>query len=181
MYRPFQTVANPTDRACLLRRRRYGVIEMQEGRLVGIHLRPWPKLISLPEVWWLGGWSHSHLQGDRCWLFYNQPWPCPNFLAVPYIVAGRRGSLASLHGATLVLDEIARIKRTDAIVCDVSNSRISDRLLRRWGWERHVPHSRRRHFIKRFYGEYRDTAAALVRYVAGRTTAAPEIASAVPT
>jgi hypothetical protein len=67
----------------------------------------------------------------------------------------------------LVLDEIARIKQTDAIVCDVRNARISDRLLRRWGWESHVPQSRRRHFIKRFYGEYPDTRSELTRYAAG--------------
>ena len=56
--------------------------------------------------------------------------------------------------ALLVLDEIAKLKRTDAIVCEVSNWRISDRLLTRWGWESHLGESRRRHFIKRFYGDY---------------------------
>jgi hypothetical protein len=181
MFRPFQTVINPNDNACLLRQRRYGVIEMHEARLVGIHLRPWPKMISLPEVWWLGGWSHSRLQGDRCWLYYNQPWSCPNFLAIPYVVSGRCGSLASLHGATVVLDEIARIKQNDAIVCDVTNSRISDRLFQRWGWQRHVLHSRRCHYIKRFYGEYPDTAAAIARYVAVEQPAAPELAAAIVT
>ena len=53
-----------------------------------------------------------------------------------------------------MLDEIARIKGTDAIVAELSNLRISDRLARRWGWEPHVPSSRRRHYIKRFYGSY---------------------------
>jgi hypothetical protein len=52
------------------------------------------------------------------------------------------------------LDEIARIKGIDALVCEAWNLRLSDRLLRRCGWERHVLHSRRRHFIKRFYGRY---------------------------
>jgi hypothetical protein len=46
------------------------------------------------------------------------------------------------------------IKRSDALLCDVLNERISDRLLQRWGWERHVLDSPRRHHIKRFYGEY---------------------------
>jgi hypothetical protein len=59
-----------------------------------------------------------------------------------------------------VLQEIARIKRTDAIVCDVTSSRISDRLLARAGWERHCLASPRRHFIKRFYGEYPQPQAA---------------------
>ena len=160
MYPPFQTVTHPDQQAAILRDRRYGVIEMLDGHLAGIHLRPWPKIVSLPEVWWLGGWDHWRLQADRCWVYYNQPLSCPNFLALRYIVSGRQGSLASLHGALEVLDEIARIKCTDAIVCDVSNTRISDRLLRRWGWERHVLHSRRRHHIKRFYGEYPEPAGA---------------------
>jgi hypothetical protein len=154
MYRPFQTVTNLTEQAAVLRDRRYGVVEMSSGRLVGIHLRPWPKLISLAEVWCFGGSAHHRVRGDRCWLYYNQPLSCPNYLALPYVVSSREGSLASFRGALLVLDEIARIKRTDAIVCDVTNARISNRLMNRWGWERHVLHSPRRHYIKRFYGVY---------------------------
>jgi hypothetical protein len=43
---------------------------------------------------------------------------------------------------------------------DVSNLRISDRLLRRWGWEAHCPSRWHRHFIKRYYGTYPDPADA---------------------
>ena len=171
MYRPFQTVTDLVRQAEILRVRRYGVIEMSAGRLVGVHLRPWPKMISLPEVWWLGGWSHYRLQGDRCWLYYQQPHSCPDYLALPYVVSGSRGSLASFHGALEVLDEIARIKGSLAIVCDLTNTRISDRLLRRWGWDRHLLHSRRRHCIKRFYGDYPQPAAALARTAACGSTA----------
>jgi hypothetical protein len=53
-----------------------------------------------------------------------------------------------------VLDEIARIKRSDAILAHVSNPQISDRLMWRWGWERHLVQSSKRQFIKRFYGVY---------------------------
>jgi hypothetical protein len=166
MYPPFQTVNDLSGQRAVLRHRRYGVIEMHQGRLVGIHLRPWPKVISLPGVWWLGGWSHRRLREDRCWLYYNQPLRCPNYLALRYVVAGAAGTLASFHGGLVILDEIARIKAIDAIVCDASNSRLSDRLARRWGWERHLPDSRRRHFIKRFYGQYPDLAGQLPGYVA---------------
>jgi hypothetical protein len=55
-----------------------------------------------------------------------------------------------------MLDEIARIKGAHAIVCHVTNGRISDRLLRRWGWEAHCLNWKGRHFIKRFYGRYAD-------------------------
>ena len=48
----------------------------------------------------------------------------------------------------------ARIKRSDALLCDVASNRISDRLMRRWGWESHKPQRWHRNFIKRFYGQY---------------------------
>jgi len=154
MYRPFQTITDPSEQVGVLRDRRYGVVEMSAGRLIGVHLRPWPKIISLTEIWCVGRWAHRRLSGDRCWLYYNQPLSCSNYLALPYVVSSRDGSLASFHGALVVLDEIARIKQSDAILCDVTNGRISDRLMNRWGWDRHVLDSPRRHYIKRFYGMY---------------------------
>jgi hypothetical protein len=57
-------------------------------------------------------------------------------------------------GSMAVLDEIARIKRSDAILTDAANFRISDRFLRRQGWERHTKARYHRNYIKRFYGEY---------------------------
>jgi hypothetical protein len=48
-----------------------------------------------------------------------------------------------------VLDEVARIKNCDAIVCDASYYRISDRLLARWGWQAHKPQRWHRNYIKR--------------------------------
>ena len=137
-----------------LRRRRYGVIVAQAGKLSAVHLRPWAKMISLPEALWLGRWNHDRLQGNRCWLYYNQPLGHSNFLAVKYIVSSGDCTFATARAAVTVLEEIARIKQTDAALCDVTNHRISDRLLAREGWESHCPGSRRRHFIKRFYGTY---------------------------
>jgi hypothetical protein len=58
-----------------------------------------------------------------------------------------------------VLDEIARIKRSDAIMAHVTTSSVSDRLMRRWGWEPHLESTGQRHFIKRFYGVYPQTNA----------------------
>ena len=53
-----------------------------------------------------------------------------------------------------VLDQIAEIKHSDALLCEAFNQRISDRFLARMGWERHMESSSKRHFIKRFYGKY---------------------------
>ena len=63
---------------------------------------------------------------------------------------GRLSSLQTLA----ILDEIARLKQTDAIDCDAANLRISDRVLERFGWEPHRPSKWHRNFIKRFYGVY---------------------------
>jgi hypothetical protein len=145
-----------------IRSGRYGVIDVRDGKLFRVRLRPFPKIVSIAEVVFAGRGYHAHVGGDRCLLFYNQPRRFSNFIALKYIVSSRDTTLASAHGALVVLDEIARIKQTDALLCDVSNFRISDRLLQRWGWEPHRPSRWRRHHIKRFYGTYPDNAGSTV-------------------
>lgn len=152
----FQTINDLRSGAAALRGRSHGVIEMRDERLVGVHLRPFPRLVSVWEVRWRGSRFHSRQPGNACWLYFNQPWTCPGFLTLKYVVSTRDCTLRTFRGALIVLDEIARIKRAAATVCEASNLRISDRLLRRWGWEAHCPDSDRRHFIKRFYGEHPD-------------------------
>ena len=97
-----------------------------------------------------------HIRGhaDRCLLYYNQPRGFPNFLAIKYVISTHQTRMSTVFVALSVLDAIAQIKGTDALLCDVSNSRISDRLLSRQGWESHRPQRWHRNFIKRFYGEY---------------------------
>jgi hypothetical protein len=136
--------------ADLLRSRHYGVIEIRNGELERIVLRPWPKLVVMPEVWWLGGQYDAPDAGDRCRLYYNQPRHLPQFLALKYVLSSPHATFATVRRAAQTLDAIAAIKRSDAIVCEAMNLRISERLLHRWGWVRHCMHSRRRHYIKRF-------------------------------
>lgn len=155
---PWQSATDLQQDAALIRTRRYGVIEIEAGRLVRIVFRPWPKVISLPEVWWLGGRHHAQASGDRCRLYYNQPRRCPQFLSVMYVTSTRCATFATIRRAGQVLDEIARLKTSDALVCEASNVRISHRLLTRWGWERHCLDSPRRHYIKRFYGHWPELA-----------------------
>jgi hypothetical protein len=154
MWPLFHTVVDLREEADVLRRRPYGVIEMVNQRLAGIHLRPWPRVVSAAEVRWLGARFHQHRPGNRCLLYYNQPIGFRNFLTLKYVVSSRGATLRTFRGALVILDEIARLKQSDAALCEASNLRISDRLLNRWGWRRHVPDSDRRHFIKRFYGQY---------------------------
>lgn len=151
----WEVVHDLRDAAETLRRRPYGVIVMEKGRLAAIQLRPWPTLVSTGGVWGAGGLAQRSA-GDHCWLYYNQPCRHRRFLALKFIVSSRGASFATFRNALVVLDEIARIKGTNAIVAEIRNPRVSDRLLHRWGWAPHLESSRRRHFIKRFYGQYPD-------------------------
>ncbi len=150
----FETVHDFTSGRETLRAGRYGLIEMEAGRLLAIHLRPWPKLFSLAELWPLAFCYHARGKYDRCLLYYNQPRTQPNFLALKYIVSTERTSYRTFRSALTVLDAIADLKRTDAIVCDAANLRITDRLLARLGWEPHKPERWHRNYIRRFYGDY---------------------------
>lgn len=136
--------------AHLLRPRAHGVIEMSQRQLVSIALRPWPRVVSLAEARLAGRLYHGYWPGDRCRMYFNQPRAFPNFLVLKYTVSAAQTSWGTFYAALCVLDRIAEIKGSDALLCEASNLRISDRLFRRYGWEPHCPNSRRRHYIKRF-------------------------------
>lgn len=156
-----ETIPDLFAQADLLRRRRYGVIEFADGRFRRIRLRWFPKIISASEIWFLGMTFHNRRAGDRLWLYYNQPLRHSNYLVLKYVVSTRQGSLASLVRALDVLDELARLKGSDALLCDAANGRLSPRLMQRYGWIPHCPSHWHRHFIKRFYGTYPPRAAWL--------------------
>lgn len=150
----FETVTDLAAQADVVRRRRYGVIEVEAGQFQRLRLRPWPKFYTPFDFFLRVEGYHRSRPGDRCLLYYNQPRRFGNFLALKYVVSTRDATLATFRGALDVLDQIAEIKRTDALLCEVANFRISDRLMTRWGWAPHAPARWRRNFIKRFYGVY---------------------------
>lgn len=149
-----QTVTDWKAESELLRRQRYGVIETSAAKLVAVHLRPWPKLIAWPEFLPVGPEYHARGRADRCLLYYNQPRSCPNYLALKYVVTTPGTSYATFRAALKTLDALAKLKGTDALLCDAFNARLSDRFLERQGWHPHKPQRWHRNFIKRFYGEY---------------------------
>ena len=154
MWPIFETITSLEEGLDSLRHRRYGVIEARDGQFHRVVFRPLPKVASLLELVLLGRpWHRRHL-GDRCLLYYNQPWRFPNFLSVTYLLSGRGTTLATVRRALETLEKIARLKRTDALLCDVASTRISHRLLARCGYEPHCPSVWHRHYIKRFYGAY---------------------------
>jgi hypothetical protein len=155
----FETITDLHANRALVRRRRYGVIEASRGRLIAVHFRPWPKLVSLPEVF-LAEKLRTHCRGDRCRVYFNQPLRHSQFLSITFAVSSRECSLATLHAARAALETIAEIKQSDALLCEAWNTRISQRLMERWGWEPHCPSRWHRNFIRRFYGEYPSHATA---------------------
>jgi hypothetical protein len=134
-----------------LRARRYGVIEVADGALRCIHLRPFPKVATFWEAWLTQQWGLTRRSGNCCWMYYNQPRRYPWCLTLQYVVSGRDTTFRTCRRAVGLLDEIARLKRIDTLLCDVSNARISDRLLHRWGWEPHAPMPWHRNYVKRLY------------------------------
>lgn len=149
MHSPFETVTDLDSGADRLRARRYGVIESSGGRLVRVTLRPWPHLVSWPELmpvardWRPGG------PADRCRLYYNQPCGHGQFLALKYVACTQGTSYSTFRAALAVLDRVAEIKGSRAILCDAANARLSERFMRRMGWSPHAPRWGHRNFIKR--------------------------------
>ncbi len=137
-----------------IRAARYGVICVIKGKLQQITLRPWPKLLDPWTGFVWGPVTHRYRTGDRCWLYYNQPRWHIDYLAFKYLLSCRDTSLKSIFVALHVLDEIARLKQSQAILADAANLRISERLIQRLGWERHTASTWHRNVIKRFYGQY---------------------------
>src|SRR5690606_39293760 len=68
----WETVTDLRSGAEALRRGRYGVIEVVDGRLQAVHLRPWPKWISIGAVVWQT-WFGRGGRRDRCLVYYDQP------------------------------------------------------------------------------------------------------------
>ena len=140
-----QSVADPTQATEQIRRWRCGRIIMQAGQLQRVERRWLPGSVSIAQVWWQSQFGRSG--DDQCWLDYHQPIGMPSFLTLDYIRSGHAAGYKSFVGACHVLDEIARIRGAAAIVAHVSAASISDRLLQRLGWERHLEHWSGRHVV----------------------------------
>ncbi|RCS41224.1 hypothetical protein DTL42_21885 [Bremerella cremea] len=149
----FETTDNLTAATNLVRQRRYGIIQVTGGKFHRLTFRPWPKLVSRFEIVTLGRWKHAK-RGDDCRLFYNFPVTSPGFLTLAYIESTAQTSWKTLRRSVEVLDWIAQVRGANASVCELSNEKITSRLMQRLDWETHCQHLPGRHFIKRYYGEY---------------------------
>ena len=116
---------------------------------------------SMAQVWWQ--MKYGRTDDDLVWLDYHQPIGMSAFLTLDYIRSGKQAGYRSFIGAIHMLSEVARIRGSQAIVAHVSNGKISDRLLERQGWQRHMTQWDGRHWIRRFYDGYPESN--LHRYV----------------
>lgn len=176
----FETVYDiEADRDKVIRRR-YGVIEVVDQRFKAIRFRPYPKMVSVSEIRWSSVWKKDADAEslDRVLLYFDQPMRQPNFLALKFFVSEYKSTLASIAVSLSVLDWVAMTKKTDAIVSEISNKRIKDRHLAHFGWENHLPKSKKRHWIKRFYGDYPES---FLFQTIGQTEPADQQPSASPT
>ena len=133
---------------------RHGMIAAEGGRVRAIHVRRFGRSASWLGIALVGSRLHRRRKGDRCYVYFTQPRSCPDYLSLTYVWSTGDCSLRTLRAAMAALDTVAQIKRSQAIVCDVWNWRISDRLLKRAGWEAHCTMRWHRNHIKRFYGQY---------------------------
>jgi hypothetical protein len=150
----YETVTDIEAESEVVRRRRFGVIETVDGQFRRVIFRPWPKWISIPEVLFLAPWIHRRRGRDRCLLYFDQPRRQPNYLAVKYLLTYGGTSYASVVAARHAMDEVARIKQSDALACHVSNKRLTGRIMKRCGWEPLNDSPRCTLYVRRFYGEY---------------------------
>jgi hypothetical protein len=135
-----------------LQRWRCGRIVVQQGRLVRVEHRLMCGSASMAQVWWQI--KYGRTDDDLVWLDYHQPLGIPRFLTLDYVRSGTQAGYRSFLAAINLLNEIARIRSAQAIVAHVSNGKISDRFLRRQGWQQHMNDWNGRHWIRRFYDGY---------------------------
>jgi hypothetical protein len=127
---------------------RYGVVVVRNDRNVTVRRRLFPKMPSRIDVWVDARWRR--LPNNELQLYYNAPQRCPGFLVLAYARAGPKTSVATLRTGLLVLDEIAKIMRMQAIVCEATNPRLTSRVMDYFGYIRHAQHLKGYHYIKRF-------------------------------
>ena len=146
----------------------------------------WPGVLRSSRHCCGGGSCIGSVAGITAGSIFTSRAGSRSFLLLDYAISTRGTTLATIRGALCVLDELARLKRSDAILCDVATMRISDRLLARWGWAPHVVAAAASHnsssAFTAHYPRLRRTrrGAASVARRRGRVHCATDLVSLVP-
>jgi len=160
-----RTVTDLQTQAGIVKRWPSGRIRMAGGKLLDIRCGIVARRTSVARVWLESRFRSQRT--DHCVLHYHSPL-LSRYLTLDLILAGPQTHLSTIRGACEILDEVARLRGAVAIFAHVSTTGITDRLLRRLGWQRHLMGEPGRHWIKRFYDGYPDHD--LHRYSGHQTT-----------
>lgn len=125
----------------------YGELELFDGKLLGIYPRWWPRIASKWES--LRDSTIRSLPSDFCRAYYAFPKRTPGYMSVLYARSGPNTQYKTLYRAVVVVDEIAKLRDSHAIVCQMIHLRVSERLMNRWGYVRHASALGDNHYIKR--------------------------------
>jgi hypothetical protein len=126
---------------------RYGEVEIAQGKLVSVYPRWWPRFGSQWESW--QDTYNRDLPIDTCRAYYAFPRSAPGFMSVLYARSGPSTTYKTIHRTVTAMDEIAMLRDTKAIVCQMVTERGSERLMKRWGYVRHAFSLGENHYIKR--------------------------------
>jgi len=125
----------------------YGEVLLSHGELVAIYPRWWPKIASRWEAI-----QHTLLRSlpeDVCRAYYAFPRRAPGYMTVIYAHSGPNTHYRTLYRGVKVMEDIARLRNTKAMVCESVNARVDERLLNRWGYVKHAVSLGGNHYIKR--------------------------------
>jgi hypothetical protein len=70
-------------------------------------------------------------------------------MVLAYAQAGPRTNLATLRAGLQQLEEIAVVRQLQAIVCQATHRKLTDRVMQYFGYQRHAFSLPGRHYIKR--------------------------------
>ena len=130
---------------------RYGVLIVDGQGACILRRRYWPRWPSLWDQWFDERWRRLPRGSLR--LYFNQPRSAPGFMVLAYAQAGPRTSLATLRSGLKQLENIAVARRLQAIVCQATHRKLTDRVMGYFGYQRHALSLAGRHYIKRLRPE----------------------------
>lgn len=83
--------------------------------------------------------SRPRVKERECHVYYSFPMRTPGFMAVQYLVCGQETPYATLRRSVEIVSWIARARGCQAVVCQAISDRLSERVMKRWGY---VPHAK---------------------------------------
>lgn len=133
--------------AAIIRSWRYGVIETTQSQLSYVGRRWWPYMASRFGAWWDG--RYRALPYDVCRFYYAFPLRSPGYMSLLYVHSGPCTTYSTVYQGAICLEQVAHIRNARAILCQATNERLSEAIMKRRGYVRHAFSLGNNHYIKR--------------------------------